>query len=583
MYHLPKFFNHTSSSKHNKLKRSTKGGPKLKRLNAQKGIDYTPRDTKSLDLDTTSFRIQGTEGELDRVYQSLGLSGPDDLAISIHDWEARKINPACFEVKSFDLDCCESRVTQIVDSFSHIVRISSHVDDCNDKIDNENEIQQVHVVKSNGGRNGIKGVRPPVLIPPADGMPYSIPMYDMKLFVPEVRGDFVDDDGGGDYEVIADGKGIKGVRPPGLITPPDTMRYSVPTYVSDSYGSGERGGNVEEEGDNEEFGENESCSFTTNDDDSSSTTTENISPTVRTRSIDGSSVRNEPPSYISPNGRVRRIVNNWTKGRLLGRGSFGSVYEGIADGGFFLAVKEVSLLDEGVQGKQSIYQLEQEISLLSKFEHENIVQYYGTYKDESTLYIFLELASKGSLLNLYQQYDLRDATASAYTRQILLGLKYLHDRNVVHRDIKCANILVDTNGTVKLADFGLAKSTKLNDVQSCKGTAFWMAPEVIKGSGYGLAADIWSLGCTVLEMLTSQLPYYPLECMQAVYRIGKSIPPDVPDSLSKDARDFILQCLQVNPSSRPTAAQLLDHSFVKGRLLSSSELESPHNPRRQAR
>lgn len=143
--------------------------------------------------------------------------------------------------------------------------------------------------------------------------------------------------------------------------------------------------------------------------------------------------------------------------------------------------------------------------------------------------------------------------------------------------------MVDTNGTVKLADFGLAKSTKLNDVQSCKGTAFWMAPEVIKGSGYGLAADIWSLGCTVLEMLTSQLPYYPLECMQAVYRIGKSIPPDVPDSLSKDARDFILQCLQVNPSSRPTAAQLLDHSFVKGRLLSSSELESPHNPRRQAR
>lgn len=562
----------------------------MQRLNAQKGIDYTPRETKSLDLDTTSFRIRGTEGELDRVYQSLGLSGPDDLGISILDWEARKNNPSCFsnafEVKSLDLDCSESRVSQIVDSFSHVVRIRSHVDDCDDKIENENEIQHVCVVKSNGGRNGIKGVRPPVLIPPADGLPYSIPMYDMKLFVPEVGGVVNDDE---DNEVIGGGRGIRGVRPPGLITPPDTMRYSVPNYVSDLYGSGERGGDVEEEGDNEEFGENEcvenseSCSFTTNDDDSSSTTTENISPTVRTRSIDGSSVRNEPPSYISPNGRVRRIVNNWTKGKLLGRGSFGSVYEGIADGGFFLAVKEVSLLDQGVQGRQSIYQLEQEISLLSKFEHENIVQYYGTYKDESTLYIFLELASKGSLLNLYQQYHLRDATASAYTRQILLGLKYLHDQNVVHRDIKCANILVDTNGTVKLADFGLAKATKLNDVQSCKGTAFWMAPEVIKGSGYGLAADIWSLGCTVLEMLTSQLPYYPLECMQAVYRIGKSIPPDVPDSLSKNARDFILQCLQVNPSSRPTAAQLLDHSFVKGRLLSSSGLESPHNPRRQAR
>ncbi|KAL8133270.1 mitogen-activated protein kinase kinase kinase 1-like [Apium graveolens] len=577
MYHLPKIFNYTSSPKRNKLKR---GGPKLQRVNAQKGIDYTPRETKSLDLDTTSFRIQGTdEGELDRVYQSLGLSGPDDLGISLLDWEARKNNLACFsgvsEVKSLDLDCCDNRV----DSFNHIVRIGSHVDDCNDKIQSENEFQHVYVVKSNVGRNGIKGVRPHVLIPPVDGVPYSIPMYDMKLFVPEVGVD-VDDDV--DNMLIGGGRrGIKGFRPPGLMTPPDTMRYNVSSYVSDSYVPEERGGDVEDEVDNEEFGENESCSFTTNDDDSSSTTTENISPTVRTRSIDGSSARTEPPSYISPNGRVRRIVNNWTKGRLLGRGSFGSVYEGIADGGFFLAVKEVSLLDEGVQGRQSIYQLEQEISLLSKFEHENIVQYYGTYKDESTLYIFLELASKGSLLNLYQQYHLRDATASAYTRQILLGLKYLHDRNVVHRDIKCANILVDTNGTVKLADFGLAKST--NDVQSCKGTAFWMAPEVIKGSGYGLAADIWSLGCTVLEMLTSQLPYHPLECMQAVYRIGKSIPPDVPNSLSKDARDFILKCLQLDPSSRPTAAQLLDHSFVKGRLLSSSELESPHNPRRQAR
>ncbi|CAK9171725.1 unnamed protein product [Ilex paraguariensis] len=200
------------------------------------------------------------------------------------------------------------------------------------------------------------------------------------------------------------------------------------------------------------------------------------------------------------------------------------------NGGFFFAVKEVSLLDQGDQGRQSLYQLEQEIALLSQFEHENIVQYYGTDKvlfspfsfwaivswlmlsqfpllkvsvetdtrrlghmgidkgahclkfmshtDESKLYIFLELVTKGSLLRLYQKYNLRDSQVYAYTRQILHGLKYLHDRNVVHRDIKCANILVDASGSVKLADFGLAKATRLNDVQSCKGTAFWMAPEV---------------------------------------------------------------------------------------------------------
>uniref|UniRef100_A0A2P2KAV5 Mitogen-activated protein kinase kinase kinase n=2 Tax=Rhizophora mucronata TaxID=61149 RepID=A0A2P2KAV5_RHIMU len=95
-----------------------------------------------------------------------------------------------------------------------------------------------------------------------------------------------------------------------------------------------------------------------------------------------------------------------------------------------------------------------------------------------------------------------------------------------------------------------------------------MAPEVVnsKNHGYGLAADIWSLGCTVLEMLTGQPPYSHLEGMQALFRIGRGDPPPVPDSLSTDARDFIFRCLQVNPCYRPTAAQLLDHPFVRRSL-----------------
>ncbi|KAL5539576.1 hypothetical protein UlMin_043422, partial [Ulmus minor] len=256
-------------------------------------------------------------------------------------------------------------------------------------------------------------------------------------------------------------------------------------------------------------------------------------------------------------------ITYWEKGELLGRGSFGSVYEAIADHGFFIAVKEVSLLDEGSRGKQSIDQLRQEIALLSQFEHENIVQYYGTSNDESKLYIFLELVSEGSLLSLYQKFILRDLQVSAYTRQILQGLKYLHDRNVIHRDIKCANILVHASGSVKLAEFGLAKVTKSNDVKSFQGTARWMAPEVVDPKqGYGLPADIWSLGCTVLEMLTREMPYSGLDWMQALFKIAKGEPPSVPDSLSNDARDFIQKCLQVSPDARATAAELLNHSFV---------------------
>ncbi|KAF8019726.1 hypothetical protein BT93_G0428 [Corymbia citriodora subsp. variegata] len=139
------------------------------------------------------------------------------------------------------------------------------------------------------------------------------------------------------------------------------------------------------------------------------------------------------------------------------------------------------------------------------------------------------------------------------------------------RDIKCANILVDVSGIVKLADFGLAKATEMNSAKTSIGSAFWMAPEVVNpkvrssqsNRSYGVKADIWSLGCTVLEMLTRQRPYPKLDRAQALYRIGKGERPQVPQSLSSNARDFILTCLQKNLKDRPTAEKLLDHPFVR--------------------
>ncbi|XP_019150370.1 PREDICTED: mitogen-activated protein kinase kinase kinase 1-like isoform X2 [Ipomoea nil] len=270
-------------------------------------------------------------------------------------------------------------------------------------------------------------------------------------------------------------------------------------------------------------------------------------------------------SIMSPNWRSIHPITSWQwqKGVLLGHGSFGSAYECMRDDGFVFAVKEMSLQDQGDDGRQHINQLEQEITLLSQFEHESIVQYYGTDKDDSKLYIFLELVSRGSLRSLYHRYHLQDSQVSAYTKQILHGLKYLHDQHVAHRDIKCANILVDDSGFVKLADFGLAQIIKLNNVQSITGTAFWMAPEVVRGRNSNwLAADIWSLGCTVLEMLTRQPPYFHLETVQALFKIANGKPPDVPSTLSSNAQDFIHKCLQVDPNARPTASQLLEHPFV---------------------
>nr|GFA45818.1 mitogen-activated protein kinase kinase kinase 3-like [Tanacetum cinerariifolium] len=153
-----------------------------------------------------------------------------------------------------------------------------------------------------------------------------------------------------------------------------------------------------------------------------------------------------------------------------------------------------------------------------------------------------------------------------YTRQVLCGLAYLHGRNTVHRDIKGANILVDPNGEIKLADFGMAKHiTNCTSMLSFKGSPYWMAPEVVMNTnGYNLAVDIWSLGCTILEMATSKPPWGQYEGVAAIFKIGNSKDmPDIPDHLSNNAKSFIKQCLQRDPSLRPTASKLLDHPFVR--------------------
>ncbi|XP_062219849.1 mitogen-activated protein kinase kinase kinase YODA-like [Phragmites australis] len=260
--------------------------------------------------------------------------------------------------------------------------------------------------------------------------------------------------------------------------------------------------------------------------------------------------------------------SRWKKGKLIGRGTFGHVYVGFnSDKGKMCAMKEVTLFSDDPKSKESAKQLGQEILLLSRLQHPNIVRYYGSETVDDKLYIYLEYVSGGSIHKLLQEYgQFGEQAIRSYTKQILLGLAYLHAKDTVHRDIKGPNILVDPNGRVKLADFGMAKH--INGQQcpfSFKGSPYWMAPEVIKNSnGCNLAVDIWSLGCTVLEMATSKPPWSQYEGIAAMFKIGngKELPP-IPDHLSEEGKDFIRQCLQRDPSSRPTAVDLLQHPFIR--------------------
>ncbi|KAJ1689002.1 hypothetical protein LUZ63_013157 [Rhynchospora breviuscula] len=183
---------------------------------------------------------------------------------------------------------------------------------------------------------------------------------------------------------------------------------------------------------------------------------------------------------------------------------------------------------------------------------------------DEKFWIFLELATQGSLVSQYGKKGLQDSQASAYTLQILHGLIYLNHCKIIHRDIKCANILVDSEGCVKLADFGVAKEIDLLvQKHSLKGTVRWMAPEVAKSTPYGPPADIWSLGCTVLEMLTGHPPHPELtEWQHVFFAVVNGKKPPIPDTLSNAARNFIEECLQVDPQKRPSAIALLEHPFV---------------------
>ncbi|XP_009777785.1 mitogen-activated protein kinase kinase kinase 1-like [Nicotiana sylvestris] len=631
--------------------------PRLDRRNALRNVDYdasqsTPSSpssfedqpthrTRSLDLypltDCTSFRIDGVGGEFDVICRSLGLSGPEDFAIPVAAWEARKPCSRSDRLRSsrfadsrrdsdYKLETSNESNRRLNDSPENVIEVSSSESEeetkpCShsDRFSSENEFESSDEVSDsvrngvrvtvggelNHGLNsspengikirvseleddylptdlkcGIRGSRPPRLASPASPVDEFTSAWDfIKSFGPADDEDMVSPS-----HVESTSDDILGNEQVGDIIAKNEERNEdfvksasqVSQTSSESYVEGVRDA-AEDVPDlnskSQSHGSYSLISKTSSKSPSGESTSAVSNISSNSQSDESYTLILKPVYSVSPNGSPS--IKSWQKGDFLGSGSFGTVYEGFTDDGFFFAVKEVSLFDPGNQ--QSLYQLEQEISLLSQFRHKNIVRYHGTEKDESKLYIFLELVTKGSLASVYRKYRLRDSHVSDYTRQILSGLHYLHSRNVIHRDIKCANILVDVSGSVKLADFGLAKAAKLNDIKSCKGTAFWMAPEVVnrKNNGYGLPADIWSLGCTVLEMLTGQIPYSHLEGMQALFRIGRGEPPPLPDTLSAEAQDFINRCLRVNPNDRPTAAELLEHPFVKKPL---SNFSSPAAP-----
>ncbi|GAV63166.1 Pkinase domain-containing protein [Cephalotus follicularis] len=266
----------------------------------------------------------------------------------------------------------------------------------------------------------------------------------------------------------------------------------------------------------------------------------------------------------------------WRKGELIGSGAFGRVYMGMnLDSGELLAVKQVLIVENSASREKQqahIREFEEEVKLLKNLSHPNIVRYLGTVREEETLNILLEFVPGGSISSLLGKFGpFPEAVIRTYTKQLLLGLEYLHSNGIMHRDIKGANILVDNKGCIKLADFGASKQVvelaTVSGAKSMKGTPYWMAPEVIRQTGHSFSADIWSVGCTVIEMATGKPPWSEqYKEVAALFYVGSTKShPEIPEHLSIEAQKFLLQSLQREPNMRPAASELLQHPFLTGK------------------
>eukprot|EP00903_Cladosiphon_okamuranus_P008458 g8126.t1 len=274
-----------------------------------------------------------------------------------------------------------------------------------------------------------------------------------------------------------------------------------------------------------------------------------------------------PPREFQAAGRVKK--GKWKRGKAIGVGSCGNVYLGMnEDTGELMAVKEITLETKD----RLLTSLYNEIQVMHKLVHPHIVGYLGAELQDSRqrLCIFQEWVPAGSLHSLLGQFGaLSDAMTRKYTKQVLEGLVYLHANRVIHRDVKSKNILVDDRGNVKLADFGCALVLKDDNgdgvEMSMKGTPLFMAPEMLLKRKCGKRVDVWSLGCAVLEMVTTRPPWadtfkHPVEIIE--HFSANPGPPPLPDDLSPSLRDFLLACFTWNAAKRPTSHELGGHKYL---------------------
>ncbi|KAG0042125.1 Suppressor of Sensor Kinase (SLN1) [Gryganskiella cystojenkinii] len=299
--------------------------------------------------------------------------------------------------------------------------------------------------------------------------------------------------------------------------------------------------------------------------------------------LDGQKPEDQSLVYLA--GLTDSVAIRWQMAKYIGSGTFGTVYLGTNSlTGELIAVKEIRFQNASMSLFESI---RDEMRVMKMMHHPNIVRYDNIEVHRHKVFIFMEYCQGGSLADLLEHGRIEDEKViKFYAVQMLKGLAYLHHMNVVHRDVKPDNILLDHLGNIKFVDFGAAKILAKNQrtrthgrsggqsvnvgvgANSLNGTPMYMAPEVIKNGEKGRkgSMDIWSLGCCILEMATGRRPWAHLDNEWAVmYHVATSHPP-LPDLAQMSAKGiaFLKRCFIRSPRDRASAEELLQDDWLRG-------------------
>nr|CCC94789.1 putative protein kinase [Trypanosoma congolense IL3000] len=248
--------------------------------------------------------------------------------------------------------------------------------------------------------------------------------------------------------------------------------------------------------------------------------------------------------------------------KRLGAGGFGTVYQAMLSNGQLVAVKVMQMTSKPKA-------IDREVHVLSSLPpNPHCVRYLGSTRSRNHYYIIMEYISGGSIKFIRKSTGrFEEAAMQRCVKMVLEGLKHMHQHNIVHRDIKGDNVLLDEKGCAKIVDFGSCKvMNHVNSTLGGVGTPLWMAPEVCRGEPASVKSDVWGVGCLCLEMTKdSGVPWDFDDCSNShaiLYSIaGAKKPPSIPSHLSPLAQDFIASALKIHPEERPTVATLLEHPF----------------------